>query len=185
MNSKHQEIESGLEDTLSVQLDKSEAGRIFRDFEDKDCLKWCDSDFKERLESTIVDLHNCGVDLGEFLGSSRRVVYSAKWGGKDVVVKLSATASNRDQNKNEEATWREVKAAGDGAHFAEVYLADSNNWWVVQEKCVDVRRYDNSEETLSPEQLNLVEKYGIQEVELGRGQDGNTKFVDYGGFERA
>ncbi|MDC0449118.1 hypothetical protein OAL67_00755 [bacterium] len=142
---------------------------------------WKDFDFEERVVSVVSWLHDEGVEIGAFIGSSRRLVFGGKYKGFPVVIKLTAFIEDRNetgQQNQEEEIWHQAQKKGDESLFAKIYLTDHASSCVVQERCTDVESVEY--EDLENSYQVIANEYGIRELELGRDVEGNLKFVDYG-----
>jgi len=140
-----------------------------------------DGDFENRVASAVGRLHDEGVEIGGFIGSSRRVVFEGRYRGNDVVIKFSHSKRTLEhderQQQQEESIWMRAKETGYESYFAKIYFGDINFSFVVQERCEDVRSMDY--EDLPLDFQEVADKFGFSEIEIGY-VGGQMKFVDYG-----
>lgn len=141
-----------------------------------------DQQFDGRVKLAVGRLHDEGVEIGEFLGSTtRRIAFKGKYLGRDVAIKFSHSKGgiNHDekQQRLEEERWLAAVRSGDKEYFAQIFFGDINFDFVVQEFCENVNTWEY-DRLPRPYQL-MVDKYGMREVEVGY-KDGKMKFVDYG-----
>lgn len=140
-------------------------------------------DFDERLIDYVAKLHDLGVAIGQFISSSRRIVFKGKLDKKDVVIKFCHSKHTLDhderQQQTEEDIWNRAQKEGDSNFFARIYFSDHASEFIVQEWCENVIRAER--EDLSPEMQTLIDKYALSEIEVGNDPNTNqAKFVDYG-----
>ncbi len=159
--------------------DKQTVAMILDEVKKRDIFS--DQQFGDRVRSAVGRLHDEGVEIGEFLGSTRRIVFKGKYLGRDVAIKFSHSKGgiNQDekQQRREEKIWLDAVRSGDKEYFAQIFFGDINSDYVVQEFCRDVNSWEY-DQLPRPYQL-MVGKYGMREVEVGY-KDGKMKFVDYG-----
>ncbi len=158
------------EQTIAMILDEVKKRDIFND-----------QQFGDRVRLAVGRLHDEGVQIGEFLGSSRRIVFKGKYLGQDVAIKFPHAKGTIDhderQQRREEEIWLDAVRSGDKEYFAQIFLGEINFDFVVQEFCKDVNTWEYDK--LPRSYQLMVGKYGMHEVEVGY-KNGKMKFVDYG-----
>lgn len=170
-----------MQETVFEQTARDKASSMIKELNERDVFR--SGDFDKDLPDMINELSDRDVDVSDFLGASRRIVFKARYQGRDVVVKFSHAfhSINRDerQQQQEESIWNSAKDASDRKFFAEIFLTSASSRFVVQELCTDVDTYEN-DDLIGTGYMDMTEKYSIGEISLGYTRDNLLVFVDYG-----
>ena len=164
------ELDRKDEQTVAMILDEVKKRDIFND-----------QQFGDRVRLAVGRLHDECVEIGEFLGSSRRIVFKGKYLGQDVAIKFPHAKGTIDhderQQRREEEIWLDAVRSDDKEYFAQIFFGDINFDFIVQEFCENVNTWEYNE--LPETHQTIVSKYGMREIEMGY-KNGKMKFVDYG-----